>query len=786
MRRLFAVVAIAATSLAIGVGASSSPAAAGLPAGFTDTPIPISASNPLASPTTIVSLPGGRAMVLEKAGAVRIVENDVLSFQDSISLPVCSGSEMGLLGAAVDPEFLSNSYIYLFYTHSTGNCGSASGRANRVSRFTMSANVVVPTSEVVLLDNISATGGNHNGGALQVGQDGYLYVAIGDAGSNPRGAAGSSAQDLSLLNGKILRITTAGTAAPGNPFVGDSNAISCATAGLAAPTSGKCTEIYSWGLRNPYRFAFDPNTGSTRFFINDVGQNTWEEVDEGGIGRNYGWNAREGACVNGSTTNCPAAPAGITDPLTAYSHSIGCTFITAGAFVPDGIWPKAFDGSYLFADGGCDKIWQRTAAGAVDYNNPLHTVSGGIVDMAFVTSGADPALYYVTVQNSMIRKLSYDAPAAITSTGLAYSPLASATRAYDTRNDIGVGSGTVRANTTRLVDLGIDDPSVKAALVNITMDGPLGPSYVVASQPRTERVATSNVNAAPGDIVANASIVPVDADGNVLIYVFGTTHVIVDVMGVFTQTPVSQPGGRFSPLSPARLIDTREPAGATNTFSLTGETVTAPVAGRGAVPSSVTAVALIVTGIADASAIKGYVSVYPSGGAVPPSSSLNVNGLNDIRPNLVVVPLGADGSINLRLFATPFVVVDVAGYFVSGATVAGMYHLTAPTRQVDSRNPLGFARLADNATGTLDPGGAVPASATAISQNVTMTASIGGGFVTSYPAGQTLPLASNGNTSGIDQSRASLTLTKIGTSGVVNYYVSSSVDLVVDVTGYFD
>jgi len=787
MRRLLTTVLLLATSLTVAAATGSSPAAAALPAGFADTPIPISNSNPLAAPTTIVSLPGGRALVLEKAGGVRIVENDVLSFQDAMTLAVCSDNEMGLLGAAVDPEFRSNLYIYLYYTRSAGNCSSSTGRVNRVSRFTMSGNSVLPETEVVLLDNIPATGGNHNGGDLEIGQDGFLYVAIGDAGSNPRGASGSSAQDLSLLTGKIVRITTNGSAAPGNPFLADPNAVTCATAGLAAPTTGRCTEIYSWGLRNPYRFAFDPNTGSTRFFINDVGQNTWEEVDEGGIGRNYGWNAREGACVNGSTTNCPAAPAGVTDPLTAYSHAAtGCTFITAGAFVPDGVWPKQFDGSYLFADGGCNKVWQRTAAGAVDYDNPLHTVTGGIVDMAFVTQGADPSLYYVTVQNSMIRKITYDAPAAAASAGLAYTPLATANRAYDTRTDIGVAAGTIRGNTTRLVDLGINDPAVRAALVNITMDAPLGPSYVVVSQPRTESVATSNVNAAPGEIVANASIVPVDADGNVLLYAFSTTHVIVDVMGTFSETPPSQSGGRFTPLAPTRLIDTREPASATNTYTRTGPSVSAPVGGRLSVPTSVTAVALIVTGLSNASPLKGFVAVYPSGGSVPASSNLNVNGFGDIRPNLVVVPLGANGSIDANLFGTTDILVDVAGYFAPGATTAGMYHVIAPSRQVDSRIQLGFARLPNNGTGALDPGGAVPPTASAVSQNVTMTGSLGSGFVTAYPAGQPLPLASNGNTSGADQSRAALTLTKIGTGGTVGYYVSRSVDLVVDVTGYFD
>ncbi len=793
MHRLLAVVTVTLSSLAVGLSVNSSPATAALPAGFTDTPIPISTSNPLNSPTTIVALNGGRAIVLEKGGAVRILQADgTLSFQDALTLGVCSASEMGLLGAAVDPEFQSNGWIYLFYTRSVGDCSSSTGRANRVSRFTMVANTVLAESEVVLLDNIPATGGNHNGGGLAVGNDGNLYVAIGDAGTNPRGGGGTSAQDLSLLTGKILRITTAGGVPAGNPFETDPSGASCAFAGLTAAPATKCREIFAWGLRNPYRFAFDPNTGSTRFYINDVGQGTWEEVDEGGIGRNYGWNSREGSCVNGSTTNCPSPPAGITDPLTSYSHSAtGCTFITAGAFVPNGVWPKAFDGSYLFADGGCNKIWQRTSAGAVDYGNPFHQVSGGIVDMAFVVQGADPVLFYVTFGSNLIRKITYDAPAATTSPALAYSPLVVAQRAYDTRSNIGVAPGTVRANSTRLVDLGIDDPAVKAALVNITMDAPVGAAHVTAFQPRTEFPATSNVNAAPGNIVANASIVPVDADGDLLIYVSGTTHVIIDVMGTFRQVAASEPGGRFTSLAPQRLIDTRQAVGSANSFTNAGlgtpsATVNIPVAGKLGVPSNVVAVALIVTGLSGAGPAAGYVAVSPGGAPVPPSSNLNVNGSADIRPNLVVVPLGADGSVDLKLVGTDDVVVDVAGYFASGTTAAGLYRLVAPSRQVDSRTSLGFARIGTNGTATFDPVGPVPASAVAISQNVTITNPVGAGFVTSYPGGQPLPVASNANSSGPNQDRAALSLTKIGAGGIVSYYSSSGTDLVVDITGYFD
>ena len=178
-----------------------------------------------------------------------------------------------------------------------------------------------------------------------------------------------------------------------NPFVGAPGAMSCATAGIGAPTTAKCTEIYDYGLRNPFRFAFDPNTSATRFFINDVGQSTWEEVDEGGSGLNYGWDIREGFCNNGSSTSCPPTPAGYTDPLTVYNHSTGCTYITAGAFIPNGVWAPSYDGGYLFADGGCGKIFLLTSAGTVDYAHPFAQTSGVITDMTFLTQGgADRAL----------------------------------------------------------------------------------------------------------------------------------------------------------------------------------------------------------------------------------------------------------------------------------------------------------------------------------------------------------------------------------------------------------
>jgi hypothetical protein len=158
-----------------------------------------------------------------------------------------------------------------------------------------------------------------------------------------------------------------------------------------------------------------------------------------------------------------------------------------------------------------------------------------------------------------------------------------------------------------------------------------------------------------------------------------------------------------------------------------------------------------------------------------------------VRPNLVIVPPGASRSVTVRLSNTHDVVIDVAGYFAPGSTAAGLYHVIAPSRQVDTRIPLGFGSLPIGGEGALNPGGAVPDSAVAVSQNVTMTQTLGGGFVTAYPSDTPRPFASNANATAPNQDRASLTLTKVGGGGAgsVSYFSSGGTDLVVDITGYF-
>ena len=385
------------------VGLVPGAALAAPPAGFEDSVVAT-----VAAPTALAFTPDGRLLITTQPGRLYIVQNDTLVTTPALDLAgvLCTNSERGLLGVAVDPSFATNGFIYLYYTfNKSGSCpaNTAAAPANRVSRFTLTtSNTVSRASELVLIDNIPSPNGNHNGGDIQVGRDGFLYISVGDGGCDYRGDSGcaglnDAARDQHVLLGKILRITRTGGIPSGNPFVG-SDSVRCNTTGRAA-AGQKCQETFAWGLRNPFRIAFDPNAVGTRFFINDVGQNAWEEINEGRSGADYGWNMREGHCANGSTSNCGTPPAGMTDPIFDYSHADGCASITGGAFVPGGVWPLDYEGTYLFSDYVCGTIFRLTRSPTGAYTRTTFASglgAGSAVAMIFGPFGGTQALYYTT------------------------------------------------------------------------------------------------------------------------------------------------------------------------------------------------------------------------------------------------------------------------------------------------------------------------------------------------------------------------------------------------------
>lgn len=300
----------------------------------------------LSAPTAMAFAPDGRLFVAEQAGNLRVIKDGQLLDQPFVSLPVNSAGERGLLGVAFDPNFSSDHYVYLYYT------ATSPTTHNRVSRFVADGDVVQPGSEQVLLDLPDLNATNHNGGAIHFGPDGKLYVAVGENAS-PQLAPG-----LDTPFGKILRINPDGSAPPpDNPFV--------------SQTTGINQAIWAKGLRNPFTFAFQPNTGL--ILIDDVGQNTTEEIDIGQPGADYGWPTTEGD---------PHGTPGITPPLYTYTHDQGVAII-GGAFLPNG--------RYYFGDlsGNFVRSLDPATGAALPFATHLPTLVG-------MTAGPDAELYLLT------------------------------------------------------------------------------------------------------------------------------------------------------------------------------------------------------------------------------------------------------------------------------------------------------------------------------------------------------------------------------------------------------
>lgn len=344
--------------------------------------------------TDFAILPDQRILVTTQAGRVYLIQNGQMQAQPTLDIAarVCDNWERGLLGIEADPNFDQNRYVYLYYTHRAqvpkNECETSLKPVNRLSRFVFSAaNALDLNSETVLIDHIPAMMGSHNGGAVRFGGDGYLYVGVGDSGTG-----GQLAQNLGELSGKILRIAPDGAIPPNNPFANQPNARRCGNPNGAPSGTGPCQEVFAAGLRNPWRLSFKPNT--SQFFINDVGQGTWEEVNDGVANANYGWPLREGGCKKDSRTDCDLAPT-FTIPIHAYDHRNGCSAITGGAFVPQTAWVAPYSGNYLFADLVCGRIYTLLPTANGDYAANLFGYDlGSVIAMRF--NPADDALYYLT------------------------------------------------------------------------------------------------------------------------------------------------------------------------------------------------------------------------------------------------------------------------------------------------------------------------------------------------------------------------------------------------------
>jgi hypothetical protein len=302
-------------------------------------------SNGLSNPVNIKHAGDDRLFVAERAGIIKIINTDgVLSstpFLDINALVSNNGGEQGLLAIAFHPDYTNNGYFYVNYIDNNGD--------TVISRFTRSSTAVAdPNSELVFM-NISQPYSNHNGGDMHFGTDGYLYISTGDGGSG--GDPENRSQNLTSHLGKLLRIDV------DNPVIGGLNYSIPADNPFFGNTQNIKQEIWAYGLRNPWKWSFDRDTGD--IWIADVGQNEIEEINMvpgTSSGINYGWRCYEGNATY-NTANCPSANT-LTFPVAQYTHSNDGIFKCSitGGYRYRGIAQPTLDGLYFFADYCSDEI----------------------------------------------------------------------------------------------------------------------------------------------------------------------------------------------------------------------------------------------------------------------------------------------------------------------------------------------------------------------------------------------------------------------------------------------
>jgi glucose/arabinose dehydrogenase len=357
--------------------------------------------------------------VVEQGGRIRAVRNGTVLAQDFLNLTtaVLSGGERGLLGMAFAPDYATSGRFYVNFTNTPGD--------TVIARFRRSSDPAVadPASRFDLRwgsaqqPSIAQPFSNHNGGHLAFGPDGYLYIGLGDggAGSDPHHLA----QTPDTLLGKMLRIDV------GVPDAHPTGYVVPADNPFVTGAGGTLPEIWSFGLRNPWRYSFDTGTGA--LLIGDVGQAAWEEINyepAGRGGRNYGWRNREGS--HDHVTTRPPAFEPLTDPIHEYDHSVGRS-ITGGYVYRGGALGTAYVGRYFFADFIRSRVWsigltvggdgEATASARTEHTAEL----GGTGEVANVASfgvDADGELYVVSYARGAVLKIVSTAAPPATPTGL--------------------------------------------------------------------------------------------------------------------------------------------------------------------------------------------------------------------------------------------------------------------------------------------------------------------------------------------------------------------------------
>lgn len=405
------ILALGAILLVGALFVAAPPAAYAAPENFT-TEVVVAGLN---TPTTFAFAPDGRIFIAEKGGTVRIVKNGVLLPTPFATMPsVNTRGDRGLIGLALDPDFDENGWVYLSYTHENSPdnvSGPKTGRIVRVraqgapgqwddvadmSTYQILVGTVAGSPEnpscsdfVITADCIRSDSISHSVGGLRFGPDGKLYATLGDGASfsivDPNAY---DALDPDALAGKILRINTDGTAPSDNPFY------------TGNPNDNR-SKVWALGLRNSFRFDFRPKNGS--LYFGDVGWGSWEEINVGVAGGNYGWPCREG---NHPETGYACEVPDRIDPIYEYSHNGGAAAVTGGAFAGNA-YPEPYRGSYFFGDFHKNDLYR------MEVNDADETVSVEVWDAnaggpVAILQGPDGSIYYVAIFTNELRKITYD------------------------------------------------------------------------------------------------------------------------------------------------------------------------------------------------------------------------------------------------------------------------------------------------------------------------------------------------------------------------------------------
>jgi glucose/arabinose dehydrogenase len=380
-------------------------------------------------------LPDGRMVIINKLGNVFVRPAGGGALVLAGSFDVDTDTEKGLLGIAVHPDFATNHQLFFYYSADE----ATDAERNRVVMRTLGDDGQLSDEETPIVTGLRGPA-NHDGGALDVGPDGYLYVGVGDTGCNSNMSteppytptnyyATCLADDATSNgggNGKILRVALDGSIPPTNPLVGATNVSACGGSCSEAIDPGMLDDarpdVFAWGFRNPFRLWVDPRTGLV--WAGDVGEITYEEVDIVRGGRHYGWPWREGAkghavttCrtvrVGTTTTGDPIMDQDCVEPVYYCRHNNpeadqnvdgGCTAITGGQIVDTCTWPAPFRGRYVFGDSSTSSLWtlvpNGTRDGIVGGRADFATIDGAPVA---IRTGNDGALYVAVLPDRIVR-----------------------------------------------------------------------------------------------------------------------------------------------------------------------------------------------------------------------------------------------------------------------------------------------------------------------------------------------------------------------------------------------